>query len=113
MKFPHLPIGAQFKFESKVYTKVSPLVASAEDGSGQRVIPRYAVLRTIGELVQATAASHSRQLDLDKVRAAFACFEADAMRLLGEVCGDDVRRCDAFKAELAEAGQQFLDALRR
>ena len=113
MKFPHLPTGAQFEFDGKAYTKVSPLVAAAEDGSGQRVIPRYAVLRPIGELVQAVAAAHSGQLDPDKVRMAFASFEADAMRLLDEACGDDARRCDAFKVELAEAARRFLDALRR
>ncbi|WP_124704521.1 hypothetical protein [Sulfuriferula multivorans] len=111
MKFPHLPLGAQFEFEGKVYTKVSPLVASAEDGSGQRVIPRYAVLRPIGDSVQPKAAAHAGQLDPDKVRVAFARFEADAMRLLDEACGDDAGRGDALKAELVEAGQRFLEAL--
>jgi len=111
MKFPHLPIGAQFEFDGKAYTKVSPLVAGAEDGSGQRVIPRYAELRPIGEPVQGTPAAHSRLLDSDKVRAAFASFEADAMRLLDEACGDDAGRCDALKAVLAEAGQRLRDGL--
>ncbi|HUW28651.1 MAG TPA: hypothetical protein VMV97_08575 [Sulfuriferula sp.] len=111
MKFPQLPVGAQFELDGKTYTKVSPLVAAAEDGSGQRVIPRYAVLRPIGEPVQAKAAEHAGQLDPDKVRVAFARFEADAMRLLDEACGDDAGRCDAFKAELAEAGQRFRDGL--
>lgn len=111
MKFPHLPLGAQFEFEGKVYTKVSPLVASAEDGSGQRVIPRYAVLRPGGEHVQAVAETHSRQIDPVKVRVAFAYFEADAMRLLDEACGGDAGRSDALKAELVEAGQRFLEAL--
>ena len=111
MKFPHLPIGAQFEFDGKTYTKVSPLVAAAEDGSGQRVIPRYAMLRPIGEPVHATTAAHARQLDPDRVRAAFASFEVDAMRLLDEACGDDAGRRDALKAELAEAGQRFRDGL--
>lgn len=111
MKFPHIPIGAQFEFDGKTYTKVSPLVAAAEDGSGQRMIPRYAVLRPIGEPVQAKAAAHAGQLDPDKVRLVFARFEADAVRLLDEACGDDARRCDALKAALAEAGQRFRDGL--
>lgn len=111
MKFPHLPLGAQFEFEGKVYTKVSPLLAAAEDGSGQRVIPRYAVLRPGGEHVQAVAATCSRQFDPDKVRVAFACFEVEAIRLLDEACGDDADRCDALKAELAAAGKRLLDEL--
>ncbi|WP_413438335.1 hypothetical protein ACFDAU_01620 [Sulfuriferula sp. GW1] len=111
MKFPHIPLGAQFEFDGKAYTKISPLLAAAEDGSGQRVIPRYAVLRPIGAPVPATPAQHSRQLDPDKVRVAFASFEADALRLLDEACGEDVDRRAALKAELVEAGQRFRDAL--
>ena len=111
MKFPQLPVGAQFELDGKTYTKTTPLIGTATDGSGQRMIPRYAVLRPIGEPVQATPAQHAGPLDPDKVRAAFATFEADAMRLLDEACGDDAGRCDALKAALAEARQRFLDGL--
>ena len=111
MKFTQFPLGAQFELDGNAYTKTTPLVGTASDGSGQRVIPRYAVLRPIGEPVEATPAAHSRLLDPDKVRAAFATFEADAMRLLDEACGDDAGRRDALKAELAEAGQRLRDGL--
>lgn len=111
MKFPHLPVGAQFEFDGKTYTKISPLLAAAEDGSGQRVIPRYAVLRPIGAPVPATPAQHSRQLDPDKVRAAFERFQAECVRLLDEACGDDADRRAALKASLAEAVQRFRDGL--
>jgi ATP-dependent protease HslVU (ClpYQ) peptidase subunit len=111
MKFQHLPIGTQFRFEGKTYTKTGPLVAAAEDGSGQRVIPRYAMLASLGEPVQATTARGSRQIDADKVQTAFACYEADVLRLLETACGDDAGRCDALKAELAEAGQRLRDGL--
>ncbi|MHB1175927.1 MAG: hypothetical protein ACYCZJ_12465 [Sulfuriferula sp.] len=111
MKFQHLPLGTQFKFEGKIYTKTSPLVAAAEDGTGQRVIPRYAMLKYVGEPVCAAGAAISRQLDPDKVRAAWASYEADALRLLEAACGDDASRCDVLKAELHEAGQRFLDAM--
>ncbi|MHB1332178.1 MAG: hypothetical protein ACYCY1_06240 [Sulfuriferula sp.] len=111
MKFQHLPIGTQFKFEGKTYTKTSPLVAAAEDGSGQRVIPRYAMLKSVGELAHAAVVATSRQIDADKMGAALVCYEADALRLLEAACGDDADRCDALKVELVEAGQRFLDAL--
>lgn len=111
MKFQHLPIGTQFRFEGKTYTKTGPLVAAAEDGSGQRVIPRYAMLVSLGEPVQATTARGSRQIDPDKVQTAFACYEADVLRLLETACGDEANRCDALKGELAEAGQRFWDGL--
>ena len=112
MKFPHLPTGAQFEFDGKAYTKVSPLVAAAEDGSGQRVIPRYVMLKSVGEPVQATAMPHPRQIDPDKVRVAFASFEADAMRLLDEACVEtDAERREVFSAALADASRRFMDAL--
>ncbi|MES2366210.1 MAG: hypothetical protein V4563_09995 [Pseudomonadota bacterium] len=110
MKFQHLPIGAQFNFEGKTYTKTSPLVAAAEDGTGQRVIPRYAMLESAGEPTPAAVAA-SWQIDVDQVLAAWARYEADALRLLEAACGDDAGRCDALKAELAEAGQRFRDGL--
>ena len=111
MKFQHLLIGAQFNFEGKTYTKTSPLVAAAEDGTGQRVIPRYTMLKTVGELAHAAVSAASRQIDVDQVLAAGARYEADALRLLEAACGDDAGRCDALKAELAEAGQRFRDGL--
>jgi hypothetical protein len=43
MKFQHLPIGTRFVYETHTYTKISPLLASA-DGGEQRMIPRYAKL---------------------------------------------------------------------
>lgn len=112
MKFPLLPIGAQFEFDGKAYTKVSPLVAAAEDGSGQRVIPRYAMLKSVGKPVQATAAAHAGQLDEDRVLAAFERFRTECARLLDEACAEgDAERCAAFNAALADASRRFLDAL--
>lgn len=111
MKFPYLPIGTQFEFDGKTYTKISPLLAAAEDGSDQRVIPRYAVLRPIGAPVPATPAQYSRQLDPDKVMAAFERFQAECVRLLDEACGDDTDRCAALKASLAEAVRRFRHEL--
>lgn len=110
MKFQHLPIGAQFKFEGKIYTKTSPLVAAVADGTGQRVIPRYAMLESVGEPTPAAVAA-SWQIDVDQVLAAWVSYEADALRLLEAACGDDAGRCEALKAELAEAGQRFRDGL--
>lgn len=87
------------------------MVAAAKDGSGQRVIPRYAVLRPVGEHVPAGAATHSRQHDPDRLRAAFASYETDALRLLEAACGEDADHCDALKAELVAAGKRLLNGL--
>ena len=42
MKFTQFPLGARFEFDGKAYTKTTLLVGTASDGSGHRVIPRYA-----------------------------------------------------------------------
>lgn len=47
MKFQHLPLGARFEFEGKVYVKAGPLTAAAENGSGPRLIPRHAQLKPV------------------------------------------------------------------
>ena len=46
MKLQDLPMGARFEYEGVVYFKTGPLTASSEAG-GQRIIPRYAVLRSL------------------------------------------------------------------
>ncbi len=79
MKFQHLPIGARFEFEAKIYSKTGPLTASAEAG-GQRVIPRYADLTPLDACVPRAARKSPATLDPDKVKAAFDEFYAEAAR---------------------------------
>ena len=42
MRFRHLPLGQRFTFQGVRYTKSSPLLASPEDGSAQRMFPQSA-----------------------------------------------------------------------
>ena len=102
MKLQHLAIGARFEFEGRIYVKTGPLTASAEEG-GQRVIPRYAVLRPL-DLPEPAAApgTNVRKLDPQKVRKAFDAFYAHCCQL-----------CPAeSEAALASARTEFLQALR-
>lgn len=45
MKINLLPIGGRFEYEGQEYVKTGPLTASGPNG--QRLIPRYAVLKPI------------------------------------------------------------------
>lgn len=78
MKFQLLPIGARFEFEGKVYTKSSPMTASA-DGGGQRMIPRYVELMPL-DGVPMPRREPPASLDPVKVKRAFEAFYADARR---------------------------------
>lgn len=110
MKFQHLPLGARFEFEGRCYTKVGPLVA-ADEGGGQRMIPRYAVLRDLNEAAAVTAPIMVLQLEAAEVSAAFAEFEQIAGQLLHEAAGIDADRHAAMQSALTTAGQAFRNKL--
>jgi hypothetical protein len=44
MKFHQLPLQARFRYQGKVYRKVSPLQAHCEADATQRLVPRSAVV---------------------------------------------------------------------
>jgi hypothetical protein len=95
MKIHQLPLGARFEYAGEEYVKTGPLVASGK--GGQRLIPKYAVLRVLGEGASATPAP-PRSLDRQAVQAAGERFHA---------------RCAALvpvekRAELDAASADFL-----
>ncbi len=100
MKINLIPLGTRFEYEGEIYTKTGPMTAASEKG-GQRMIPRYAVLRPVGEIPPAPPPAPGRQVDADKVRTAFDAYHAVALRL-----ADDFSR-----AELEAARQKFLATL--
>lgn len=98
MKIHQLPMGARFEFEGVEYVKCGPLVAAGPQG--QRLIPKYAVLKPLDGVpppVEKVPVSVSRVA----VLAAFARFHAACAPLVP----DD--RQDA----LAAAREDFLKAL--
>ena len=111
MKFPQLPIGAQFELDGKAYTKTTPLVGTASDGSGQRVIPRYAVLKPIGVVVPIAPPLTAATLDAQRVLAAFEQAHTAYAQLLDAAAGTaaDVRQ--QLDARLQAVRRAFLDSL--
>jgi hypothetical protein len=71
MKIHQLPMHARFEYEGKEYVKTGPLLATGP--GGQRLIPKYAVLKVIGAEIAVTA-KKSTALSRDAVRAAFDLF---------------------------------------
>lgn len=73
MKIHQLPMGATFEYEGEEYVKTGPMLATGP--GGQRLIPRYALLKVAG----ATAASAAPEagpatVERQKVAAAFDAF---------------------------------------
>jgi hypothetical protein len=111
MKFTQFPLGAQFELDGKAYTKTTPLVGTASDGSGQRVIPRYAMLKPIGVVVPIAPPVAAATLDAQRVLAAFERAHAAYAQLLDAAgTAADVRQ--QLDARLQAVRRAFLDALR-
>ena len=111
MKFQHLPMGAHFEFDGKVYAKVSPILGEAVDGSGRRMIPRYALLKPVPGVGEQLAPPDAPQIDRERVMAAFEAFHNNCAHLLDGACAADSERREALQAALAEARRQFLHSL--
>ncbi len=77
MKIHQLPLGARFEYEGEEYVKTAPLFGTGT--RGQKLIPKYAVLKVIGETALVAAKSEtslSRKLVLEAFDRFHACCEA-------------------------------------
>lgn len=99
MKIHQLPIGARFEFQGEEYVKTGPLLGTGK--GGQRLIPKYAVLKVLGEAQAVPQAAGSAPLSRADVLAAFEIFCADCRALMAE---------DA-RPSLESARQRFLKTL--
>lgn len=109
MKFQLLPMGARFEYEGRVYVKTGPLTAANEEG-GQRMIPRFAVLKPLGGATPEAAPRPARKLDEARVMAALEAFHGDCLRLMEEA-GVSADEESALRAGLEAGRQRFLAAL--
>lgn len=101
MKIHQLPMGARFVFEGEEYVKTGPMVATSQ--SGQRLIPKYAMLEPLGDVAAAPAAAPSDTLKRAAVLAAFQAYHARCEALVAE---DN-------RGELQAARAEFLATLTR
>lgn len=103
MRFPELPIGARFEYQGKTYSKTSALLASAEDGSGQRIIPKYADLKPAdGGTAEIQTQRRLARVDMAALAAAIAAYDATCRELLRQGCQDPVQ-VDAVETGLDNA----------
>ena len=94
-------MGARFEYEGVIHVKTGPMTASSEAG-GQRIIPRYATLKSLEEPAAESKAPIKGRLEAVRVRTAFERFYEISERLVGET----------GQAELEQARQTFLDAIK-
>jgi hypothetical protein len=99
MKIHQLPEGARFEYEGEEYVKTGPMFATGRNG--QRLIPKYAVLKPLGAVADNSREAKRATLPRAQVLDAFAAFHAECRRLLPEEA----------QAALETARAQFLKSL--
>ena len=99
MKIHQLPNGARFEYEGEEYVKTGPLFATGK--GGQRLIPKYAVLKPLGAVAGTGEKSKNDALSRPNVLKAFETFYAECQSRLPE----------DQKLALATARDRFLQAL--
>lgn len=105
MKFDELQMGQRFEWNGVVYVKAGPVVAREEVTGKSRMIPRYAVLKPVGETPAVNRKEASKMVSRDAVVAAFELFYAECGEIVGQYSGPE----DQVRLEAAR--QRFLEAL--
>ena len=72
-------MGARFEYAGQTYVKSGPLVGTGPDG--QRLIPKYAVLKVLDSCVPKSAVQ-ATSLTRETVLAAFADYHATCVALI-------------------------------
>lgn len=98
MKIHQLPPGARFEYEGEEYVKSGPLLATGK--GGQRLIPKYAVLKVLGG-GEAAPVRKQDSVARDAVLAALEKFGATCAGLVPA----------ERQGELAAARADFLKSL--
>lgn len=82
MKIHQLPQGARFEYEGEEYVKTGPLFATGT--AGQRLIPKYAVLKPLGEVAATPGKASSDSISRTAVLDGFATFYVGCKALVPE-----------------------------
>lgn len=98
MKIHQLPMGARFEYEGEEYVKTGPLVAAGP--KGQRMIPKYAVLKPLAGVAAPAPTPRRETLARADVLAAFEAFYGSCRSLVAE---DGRPALDAARASFLKA----------
>ena len=99
MKIHQLPNGSRFEYEGEEYVKTGPLFATGK--GGQRLIPKYAVLKPLGETQSSVPESKEIRISKAAVLGAFDAFCEECSALVAE---DRKSEMEAFR-------RRFLNAI--
>ena len=99
MKIHQLANGTRFEYQGEEYVKTGPLFATGK--SGPRLIPKYAVLKPLGETH--VSASENKEIRVSKA-AVLSAFEAFCEECSALVAADR-------QSEMEACRHRFLNAI--
>ncbi|MBK9520204.1 MAG: hypothetical protein IPO13_00920 [Rhodocyclaceae bacterium] len=99
MKIHQLPMGARFEYEGEEYVKTGSLFATGK--GGQRLVPKYAVLKPLSGAECHPDATTDRVFNRANVLEAFDAFYSDCKILVPEL----------HQVVIEKARDRFLSAL--
>jgi hypothetical protein len=76
MKIHQLPQGARFEYEGEEYVKTGPMLGTGK--GGQRLIPKYAVLKPLGGVEAAPGKTKHDSVSKANALKAFETFYAES-----------------------------------
>lgn len=109
MKFHDLAIGQRFELEGAAYVKTSPVLASREDGGGNKFLARYLVVQAFDGTERRPAERTGKILQTEVVLAAFSAYHTRCREALERVIPAD--RLQEMVDVLEEERRGFLDGV--
>lgn len=104
-------MGAQFTFEGKHYTKTSPILAAAADGT-QRVIARSAILQPLLESSHNSDVSIGSEGNTERILQAFSEYEHNVLQLLQQPHYLAPEHLSSIQQAMSALGQIFRSQLK-
>jgi len=112
MKFHDLAVGQHFELEGATYVKTSPVLASREDGRGNKFLARYVVVQPLDGSKQRPIEKAEKMLPSESVLAAFGAYYArcqEALKKLeGEIPADKLQEVGDM---MDEERRSFLEVI--
>jgi hypothetical protein len=91
MKIHQLANGERFEYEGEEYVKTGPLFATGK--GGQRLIPKYAVLKPLGETQASAPENKEVRVAKAAVLGAFDAFCEECSALVAEDRQSEMEAC--------------------
>lgn len=112
MKFQHLSIGQEFRYQDETYIKVSPMVANHTESGASRLIPRYAEILPCSRSGTPDSLAIKSTLEPSELQRAFDQFHNACQKSLDVLAGQvDDPVLSAIRDKISQASNDLFRKL--